>query len=250
VASRLFSQVLVLLAEEHGGVHPVVYGLLPNKSRTFTRGFPYGSWIAIWFEPHSVSCDYEVTLFQTVAEYFPGAQLLYRVFFHIVKNFKRAIETHRLRAQCNGGADFSLQARMIPAALAFVPAEDLVRAFEDLSDTRMTLTSLNLIYIIITINLKKNCPSVVAQKNGCAKLFHSGCRYIILQFPSGVMCLCALCKVQNKIHNRQNVLWFCWQFLYNQIVICFFHVARDDTCFPNKQWRRQEKLSTRSYAGQ
>ena len=73
-------------------------------------------------------------------------------FFHIVKNFKRAIETHGLRAQYNGGADFSLQARMIPAALAFVPAQDLVRAFEDLSDTRMTLTSLNLIYIIITIN--------------------------------------------------------------------------------------------------
>jgi len=23
---------LVLLAEEHGGVHPVIYGLLPNKT--------------------------------------------------------------------------------------------------------------------------------------------------------------------------------------------------------------------------
>ena len=81
-----------------------------------------------------------------------------------MKNFKRAIETHGLRAQYNGGADFSLQARMIPAALAFVPAEDLVRAFEDLSDTRMTLTSLNLIYIIIAINLKKNCVRLSSRK--------------------------------------------------------------------------------------
>jgi len=31
-APRLFSQVLVLLAEEHGGVHPVIYGLMPNKT--------------------------------------------------------------------------------------------------------------------------------------------------------------------------------------------------------------------------
>jgi len=32
IAPNLFSQVLVLLAEEHGGVHPVIYGLLPNKT--------------------------------------------------------------------------------------------------------------------------------------------------------------------------------------------------------------------------
>jgi len=83
--------------------------------------------------PDSVSCDYEVVLFQTVAEYLPRAQLL-GCFFHFVKNFKTLIETHELRAQYNGGADFSLQARMIPA-LAFVPAEDLVRAVEDLSET-------------------------------------------------------------------------------------------------------------------
>ena len=56
------------------------------------------------------------------------------VFFHFVKNFERAIQPHGLRAQYNGGADFSLQARMIQA-LEFVPAEDLVRAFEDLSET-------------------------------------------------------------------------------------------------------------------
>ena len=55
-------------------------------------------------------------------------------FFHFVKNFKTAIETRGLRAQYNGGADFSLQATMI-SALEFVPVEDLVRAFEDLSET-------------------------------------------------------------------------------------------------------------------
>jgi len=32
IAPDLFSQVLVLLAEEHGGVRPVIYGLLPNKT--------------------------------------------------------------------------------------------------------------------------------------------------------------------------------------------------------------------------
>ena len=56
------------------------------------------------------------------------------MFFHYVKNFKTAIKTHGLCAQYNGGADFSLQARMI-RALAYVPAENLVRAFEDLSET-------------------------------------------------------------------------------------------------------------------
>ena len=40
IALRIFSQVFLVLAEEHGRVHPVVYGLLPDTSRvTYDRFF-------------------------------------------------------------------------------------------------------------------------------------------------------------------------------------------------------------------
>ena len=40
IAPPIFSQVFLVLAEEHGGVHPVVYGLLPDMSRvTYNRFF-------------------------------------------------------------------------------------------------------------------------------------------------------------------------------------------------------------------
>ena len=76
IAPQLFSQVLVLLAEEHGGVHPVIYGLLPNKTAmTYRRFLDMILGLRANLNPDSISCDYEIALFNTVSAVFPNAEI-------------------------------------------------------------------------------------------------------------------------------------------------------------------------------
>jgi len=125
IAPRLFSQVLVLLAEEHGGVHFVIYGLLPNKTVMIHQRFlDMILGLHTNMNPDSISCDYETALFNTVSAGFPNAEIFGCFFFHFVKNFKKCIDSRHLAARYNTDADFALHARMI-LALAFVPCSRL-----------------------------------------------------------------------------------------------------------------------------
>jgi len=87
--------------------------------------------------PHSVSCDYEIALFNTVSAGFSNAKI-FGCFPHFVKNFKKCINSKHL-GRCLPDttqmpiANFALHARMIPA-LAFVPVQDLDATFQELSD--------------------------------------------------------------------------------------------------------------------
>jgi len=74
IAPRLFSQVLVLLAVEHGGVHPVIYGLLPNKTAMiYQRFLDMILGLRADMNPDSISRDYKIALFNTVSAGFPNA---------------------------------------------------------------------------------------------------------------------------------------------------------------------------------
>jgi len=75
IATRLFSQVLVLLAEEHGGVHPIIYRLLPNKNGDDQRFLDMTLGLRANMNPDSISCDYEIALFNTVSAGFPNAEI-------------------------------------------------------------------------------------------------------------------------------------------------------------------------------
>ena len=111
IAPIIFSQIFVVRAEEYGSVHPVVYGLLPDKNRN----------------PNSVSCDYELAAFQSVSAQFPNTSID-GCFFHFVKNFKNCLRNNNLLGLYNNAPNFALQARMIPA-MAFVPIPQLNIAF-------------------------------------------------------------------------------------------------------------------------
>ena len=75
IAPILFSQVLVLLAEEYGGVHDVIYGLLPNKTAMIYQRSLDMIGLRAYMNPDSLSCDYEIALFNTVSAGFPNAEI-------------------------------------------------------------------------------------------------------------------------------------------------------------------------------
>ena len=130
IAPNIFSLVFVLLAEEHGGIHPCVYGLLPDKARvTYDAFFDMLIRLGPNLNPTSISCDFEKAAFQAVSARFPNASID-RCFFHFVKNFK-VIDNNGMKVQYQNDPNFALMARMIPA-LAFVPVRDLDMAFTSL----------------------------------------------------------------------------------------------------------------------
>ena len=71
----IFSQVFVLLAEEHGGVHPMVYGLLRDKA---TITFNISMLIELW--PNLIRTQYCAILkwqaFRTVSRIFSEAHMV------------------------------------------------------------------------------------------------------------------------------------------------------------------------------
>jgi len=72
----LFSQEFVILAEMHGGVHPVLYALLPNKfPSTYDQLYSMVLEIQPECHPEAIYCDFEVANFKSLQEHFPDAEI-------------------------------------------------------------------------------------------------------------------------------------------------------------------------------
>lgn len=131
-APPLFAQVYVVLAEIYGAVIPVVYGLLPNKTRqtysNFTRMLLE---IAPNMQPTRILCDFEIAAVSAFRERFPNATIC-GCYFHLAQNMQKHLAQQGLRERYNNEADFALQAKMI-LALAFVPIPQINKAIDQLS---------------------------------------------------------------------------------------------------------------------
>lgn len=134
IAPNMFSQIYVILAKKFGGVHPIFYALLPNKSReTYDRLFRMVKELVPNFDPKSITCDFEIAAFKSVAEIFPTTEIR-GCFFHLAKNMKKHLCELGLINRYNNEAQFALYAKMV-LALAFVPIEDINNAVLSLSDS-------------------------------------------------------------------------------------------------------------------
>ena len=125
-----FPQVFVILVEMHGGIHPVLYALLPNKLRS-TYDILFSMLLEIESEcyPEAIYCDFEVANFKSLQEHFPTAEIR-GCFFHLTQNLYKRLTSFGLSRQYNNDADF-VKAKMI-SALAFVPIEYMTEAIENL----------------------------------------------------------------------------------------------------------------------
>ena len=82
ITRPLFSQVFVILAEMDGGVHPVLYALLPNKLRSIhNKLFSMVLEIEPECYPEAIYCDFEVANFKSLQKHFPTAEIRGCFFF-------------------------------------------------------------------------------------------------------------------------------------------------------------------------
>jgi hypothetical protein len=132
-APLLFTQVYVILAEQFGGVHPIIFALLPDKqSKTYEKLFDMLLKLKPGLDPVSISLDFELAVINSVQKYFKNAQI-FGCFFHLTKNFRKKMgELHLLSIYAND-SEFSIATKMI-ISLAFVCINDLDNAIDVLSN--------------------------------------------------------------------------------------------------------------------
>ncbi|KAL4107919.1 hypothetical protein QTP88_018188 [Uroleucon formosanum] len=134
IAPLLFSQVYVILAEALGGVHPIMYALLPSKKASvYEKLLIMLKTLEPDLNPDSISCDFELAAFTAIKDAFPNIQI-FGCYFHLCKNFRSKLGELHLISRYKNEPEFCIQVKSI-IALAFVPISDLDDALDILSES-------------------------------------------------------------------------------------------------------------------
>lgn len=133
IAPSIFSQVFVILAEALGGVHPLIYALLPNKQeKTYTHLFKMLNQLKPGLNPTSISCDFEQAILKSIKAEYPNAEID-GCLYHFSKNVYKKICDLGVVSNYRNNADFSILVKMV-VALTFIPINDIDLAIELLSE--------------------------------------------------------------------------------------------------------------------
>ena len=132
-APGIFTQLYTIHAFVNNRSLPCIYALLPDKKETtynvmLTELKNFNSNL----QPTSIMVDYEAAIINTIRDNFPNTDVK-GCFFHLSQNIFRKIQEHGLQVKYQDDSDFALQLKMIPA-LAFVPIQDVIKAFDALSE--------------------------------------------------------------------------------------------------------------------
>ena len=132
-APSIFFQLYTIHALVIERTIPCVYALLPNKSQaTYTMLLQQLMTINGNLNPVTIMVDFKQAMINSVHQVLPNTQVK-GCFYHFSQNIYRKIQEHGLQQRYQEDTDFVLKLRMIPA-LAFVPPQDVIAAFKELSD--------------------------------------------------------------------------------------------------------------------
>lgn len=132
-APTLFYQLFTVHALVNGRTVTCIYALLQNKTQdTYTKLFNILTTLNANLKPTSVMIDFEMAVINSLEIVFPESEVK-GCFFHLSQNIYRKIQENGLQQRYQEDSNFALKLRMIPA-LAFVPTDDVVGAFEQLSE--------------------------------------------------------------------------------------------------------------------
>jgi hypothetical protein len=132
VVPKLFGQLYTIHGVKYNNVIPSVFILMPDKSQnSYERAFEALKNLQNNLNPSSIMTDFEQSSINAFKKSFPG---IYNrgCFFHFTQNIWRKIQKiPEIRKKYSSDSDYSMSIRKIPA-LAFVPIQDIVTAFEEL----------------------------------------------------------------------------------------------------------------------
>ena len=108
------------------------YALLPNKEAvTYTEFLQQVGRLTNAASPATIMVDYEQACINAVRQVYPQSSLV-GCLFHLCKSVFRHVQSEGLQQMYMENEVFRSNVRMIPA-LAFVPLDDIIPAFEGLS---------------------------------------------------------------------------------------------------------------------
>ena len=133
VAPSLFYQLYTIHVLDSSKIIPCVYAFLPNKQKvTYLHLFQELVNINPRCDPKSFLIDFEEAARQAIEETFPNITVK-GCFFHFSQSIYRRVQAAGLQSKYQNEDEFSIKIRMIPA-LAFLPINNVVEAFETLEE--------------------------------------------------------------------------------------------------------------------
>ncbi|KAB0803048.1 hypothetical protein PPYR_00018 [Photinus pyralis] len=133
-APAIFEQLYTLHAIKNSAVVPLVYALLPNKTRaTYVTFLQQLKRLQPGLQPTQLMTDFELAAMQAFELEFPGI-LKTGCFFHLSQSVWRKVQSEGPKARYENDHEFARWIRMIPA-LAFVPEHNVSDSFTELLET-------------------------------------------------------------------------------------------------------------------
>ena len=131
IVPELFFQLYTVHVLHNGHTIPCLYALLPRKEEaTYDELFQELKVLAPNAAPTSIMVDFEKAAINSASRTFPTADVK-GCFFHLSQNIFRHVRENGLHGRYRDDTDFYLKVRMV-AALAFVPLDQVITAFEEL----------------------------------------------------------------------------------------------------------------------
>ncbi|XP_076064968.1 uncharacterized protein LOC143039010 [Oratosquilla oratoria] len=110
-----------------------MFALLPNKTQdTYNRLFTTIKELLHNVEPATVMMDFEKAAINSLLDIFPSSDVTCCL-FHLLQNVYKQVVTIGFKQQYHQDDDFSLKVRCL-SALAFLPIDDVIDGFEELTD--------------------------------------------------------------------------------------------------------------------
>ncbi|XP_022169656.1 uncharacterized protein LOC111033288 [Myzus persicae] len=132
---HIFFQLYTIHGVSYSNVVPTAYILLPNKKEeTYKRMFLALKTLNPQLSPKSIMFDFEKGAMNAAKCIFPSVDIK-GCFFHLCQSIWRHIQSSGLQSKYSNDSDFALNLRKL-AALAYIPENDVVSAFETLVESQ------------------------------------------------------------------------------------------------------------------
>ncbi|XP_057323660.1 uncharacterized protein LOC130666560, partial [Microplitis mediator] len=130
-APAIFTQIYVIHGLKNGKTLPLVYLLAPNKTKV-----TYVNFLKVLrdripnYRPQRLMVDFEKAFLEAFKEVYSGVQVN-GCNFHFTKCVWKHVQKYGHQKKYNEDIKFSMNIRLL-MALAFVPSEDVIAAFEEI----------------------------------------------------------------------------------------------------------------------
>ncbi|XP_076069967.1 uncharacterized protein LOC143041794 [Oratosquilla oratoria] len=129
----IYYQLYTLHIQNNDISVPRMFALLPNKTQdTYNKLLTTIKELLHNVEPATVMMDFEKAAINSLLDIFPSSDVTCCL-FHLSQNVYKQVVTIGFKQQYHQDDDFSLKVRFLPA-LAFLPIDDVIDGFEELTD--------------------------------------------------------------------------------------------------------------------